>query len=254
MSNFIVRDTAALFDPATGQWVGVIDGNGQEHIIVPPGAKALSASTSSSGGIGSLVLPNGYARLPDRLGSLHSARRFTGHSGAQSANQGRTWETIFAFPFDVIAIQVIFHNWQTYDLTNMKLSVVAKSSKTAAVGSLIPVTVGGRHVIYRQGPYRRRIWHLPSRGRRAHCYRHHPHRNRGSQRRRKCKADRAPYVLRRCEYQPASNFKVRLCDPVGYVPDVPALRHGRPDGRRERGLRNVGQLPGASNLHRCLHA
>ena len=49
MSNFIVRDTAALFDPATGQWVGVIDGNGQEHLIVPPGAKAVSASTSSSG-------------------------------------------------------------------------------------------------------------------------------------------------------------------------------------------------------------
>jgi len=51
MSNYIVRDTAGLFDPTTGQWVGVIDGNGQEHVVVPAGSKAVSAATSSDGGV-----------------------------------------------------------------------------------------------------------------------------------------------------------------------------------------------------------
>ena len=49
MSNYVIRDTASLFDPATGQWVGVIDSNGAEHVVVPTGGKVLSASTSAQG-------------------------------------------------------------------------------------------------------------------------------------------------------------------------------------------------------------
>lgn len=46
MSNYVIRDTACLFDPATGQWVGVIDSNGAEHVVVPTGGKVVTASPS----------------------------------------------------------------------------------------------------------------------------------------------------------------------------------------------------------------
>ena len=49
MSNYVIRDTACLFDPATGQWVGVIDSNGAEHVVVPPGGKVVTSSTSAQG-------------------------------------------------------------------------------------------------------------------------------------------------------------------------------------------------------------
>ena len=58
MSNYVIRDTACLFDPATGQWVGVIDSNGAEHVVVPTGGKVVTASTSSGGVVLSVPLPS----------------------------------------------------------------------------------------------------------------------------------------------------------------------------------------------------
>ena len=49
MSNYVIRDTACLFDPATGQWVGVIDSNGAEHVVVPTGGKVVTAIPSAEG-------------------------------------------------------------------------------------------------------------------------------------------------------------------------------------------------------------
>ena len=85
----------------------------------------------------SVALPN------PRFGDLRAARRLTGHTGSAAANEDRTWETQFAFPADVIAIQLVYPSWFADDYVNCVASVRAVDSVSDTARALIPVTFGG---------------------------------------------------------------------------------------------------------------
>ena len=69
MSNYLVRETANLFDPATGAWIGVKDANGNEQLV--PSVAGMAALPATLGApfqalVSEVLTPNGkYYIGPD---------------------------------------------------------------------------------------------------------------------------------------------------------------------------------------------
>jgi hypothetical protein len=138
MSNYVIRDTACLFDPATGQWVGVIDSNGAEHVVVPPGGKVVTSSTSDEGPVFDEATTAAIVAIAGDASSGGEAQIVDGYPVEVT---GTTEVLISAVPCDVVWIA---HNGAAGTITVRDAGVTgtgitaAKTIDMAATATLQP--------------------------------------------------------------------------------------------------------------------
>lgn len=105
-------------------------------------AQLPAGDIPASAGVAGIKV-KGITFVPGASAATFSTRRYTGVGGALQPNSGKTYTTLFAFPFDVVAVQPVFSNWMATDFVDVTASVCAMASKTSVSGALRPVTVNG---------------------------------------------------------------------------------------------------------------
>jgi lysophospholipase L1-like esterase len=121
MSDFLVRETANLFDPATGAWVGVLDHNGNEQVV--PSAAGLAARPEAMAPFVSSVSGYRVRNTPVRCATFGDS--------TSNVGLGNTDNAIFDAPFPASGPALV-----SYELSKWSVYQFYPQAKMVANGGI----------------------------------------------------------------------------------------------------------------------